>query len=562
ENISNSEIRLMPFYYMLSRQYHDDEAKRKVLSYIYKLSPGWLKGGRKKYEDYLELLSEKVMRIIDEELAAIDLNSLMLFGISYKLFQWIPGMILASEVKKRAPHIKIVVGGLGNKDSAVELMRCCPDFDYAIWGEGEYPLLELCNHISTQRPQPEKIARLVYREETKIKVSATTRSEYLDFNNYIFPDYADYMPHYPSLEKNLIFFPINSLRSCHWKKCNFCNYNHGYKYRERSPENIVKEIEYVGNKYSHKHFLFVDNDVIGTSIERFEELLDQIIELQKRSNNAFYFWCEMIPQRKLNQDIIKKMANARFGELFVGYEGITDDLLKKMNKSNDFALNIFMIKSALKNDIILRTNLIKGVPDETKEDVLESAENLHYLRFFFHNHKHNLFHIHGNFTLYKEARYYKTLSESEIQQQYNMNPFPYYLPEKMLHTPFNLFGYYKRQNDNHVEWGAFAIAENYYRENEYSYTLEKRGEIIHYEEYLNKEIVESIRFTQQIHCDVLTALNDSVKSFEELTHSLAGNGHKVTDEKLKEVLTQLKAAYLVYFNRDFSSIVSVIDFGY
>ena len=43
-------------------------------------------------------------------------------GISAKYSQWIPGIILAEEIKKVAPNIKIVVGGFGSEKEALEAL--------------------------------------------------------------------------------------------------------------------------------------------------------------------------------------------------------------------------------------------------------------------------------------------------------------------------------------------------------------------------------------------------------------------------------------------------------
>lgn len=563
EEITDVESKLMPFYGILADMYNDNDSENKILSYLHKLRPSYIIKGEDKYREYLEEIKAKVYEILISEIEKIDFSKVLLFGISYKLLQLVPGIILAKLIKERHPNVKIVIGGIGNKAIAYEVMQTCEYFDYAIWGEGEYPLLQLADQLKGNKKEYKAIPRLVYRDKKfEILHSETSRSLYLDFSNYIFPSFEEYNPFVKDIralsERGLAFHPINSIRSCHWKKCAFCNYNTGYKYRERPPENIVDEIDYMITKHGITDFQFVDNDIIGTSIERFEELLDRLIEYKENTKHNFHLWGEMIPHWGLNEAIISKMFQANFYEIFIGYEAITDTLLQKMNKSNDFAMNIFIVKAALRNNINLRTNIIKAVPDETKEDVLESMNNLHYLRFYFNIYKYKLIHDKGQFTLYKESAYYKRMDKQKIKE-YNQNPYPYYLPNDFLQPDTNLFGYYKGVPDNAAEWYAFSQVEQFYKRNKFDYDFEETQEGIAYNEYVDGEYVDGYVFNEMDYVDVLTFTNDAVRSFDELYEMLKKKYSKFKKDRLVEVLTNLKAAYLLYFNANMTRIISVVD---
>lgn len=559
EEITEIESKLMPFYAAIADIYKDKEAKNKIFAYIHKTKPSYIIEGLEKFSEYFNEIKQEVYNILNTELNKIDFNNVLVFGISYKLLQLIPGVILAGLIKEKQPEIKIVIGGIGNKEIAIEVMEICPDFDFAIWGEGEYPLLELAEQLKENKKDFKNISRLIYRENNNIQESKAARSKYLDFQNYILPEYSEYIILKEQIEKKeYIYCPINSIRSCHWKKCNFCDYNSGYKYRERTPQSIVDEIDYMINAYGIRNFMFVDNDVVGTSIERFKQLLICIIDYKKRTNNKFYLWCEMIPHKDLNEEIIKYMYQAGFLEIFIGYEAITDTLLKKMNKSNDFAMNLFMVKSTLRNNIKIRTNLIKAIPDETKEDVLESINNLHYLRFFFHIYMHKLSHHKGNFTLHKDTGYYKRLNADNIKN-YNTNPYSYYLPKKFLKQNTSLFGYYKGFTDNQNEWFAFNEAEQFYKENEFNYYFKSTKKGLVYKEYLNDKEIKSHLFNDQEYIDTLIFTNDSVCSFETLYNKISLKNKEIKKERVIEILSHLKSEYLLYYNSNMTRIVSIVD---
>src|SRR3989339_116593 len=556
EDIIDIEIKLMPFNAILAEETNDIELYNKILAYLHKSNPEIFFDLGSDYKLYIEEIKNKALEIITTELDKIDFKNILLFGISYKLYQWIPGIILAKEVKKRSPETKIVMGGFERKETATELMNLSSDLDFAIWGEGEYPLLDLCEQLKNNQESYEQIARFIYRKDNKIVDSLTNKSKYLDFDNYIFPNYDDFalLKSGIKIQKN-IHYPFHSIRSCHWKKCKFCNYSEGYKYRERTPQNIIEEIEYLSKTYEAEKFMFVDNDIIGTGIERFDEFLNLLIKSNSTRETVITLWCEMIPHSHLNEEIIKKMAIAGFTEIFVGYESISDSLLKKMNKSNDFALNILVVKSALKHGMNIKTNLIKGIPDETKEDVLESINNLHYLRFYFNAKPLSLYHIHGAFALYREAKYYKSISESEIKQ-YDSNPTSYYVPESLIKPPSILFGYLKKTIDNASEWSSFSSIENIYRERPFTYKVIKTEEKVYYSEYVNNEKKFSVEFTEPEYVEVLKITNDKVCSFEELQNTLKKKYSDISDEKIIEILQNLNTTYLLYFNEDKTRIIS------
>ena len=555
-----SLIKLLPFYSFISENINDNESKQRILSLLYRIEPQNI-NEINYFDELLSDVKKEILSVIDKELEKIDFENVLLFGITSKFYQWIPATILAKRVKQKYPATKIVIGGFGSKNEAVEILNICNYFDFAIWGEGEYPLLELCEQLSKQIKSYELIPRLAYRENDSVNVSTENKSNYLDFDNYIFPDYDEYFKNFPEKENiSYIRLPVNSIRSCLWKKCKFCNYNQGYKYRERKPESIIEEIEYMSGKYNIYKFNFVDNDIVGTSIERFDKLLDLLITSSQKAAESYDLWTQLIPHTSLNARFIKKMAIAKFSTAFIGYEAITDKLLQKMNKSNGFANNIFFVKWGLKFNVGSTVNIIRGVPDETVEDVLESTFNLHFLRFYLSVPDSKFIHNQGDFGLYKEAPYCKNLTNKEIEE-YSINIFSQYLPKYYLKEKLIFFSGVKKIFDNWKEWQNFLISELYYKNNRHSYKIMKHGSVVYYEEYCNNQLIQTISFDQPEYIDVLKETNEKVISFTELFKKISAKHSAITAEKLMDILKKLKSEYLLYYNYDLTSVISIIDIG-
>jgi radical SAM superfamily enzyme YgiQ (UPF0313 family) len=555
-----TEIRILPFLSILNDRFKNIKGNNRILSLLQKLQPSYKTDDPDFYTDFIQNKKEEIFELIQHEIAHIDFSKISLFGITAKYNQWIPGMILAEEIKKIAPEVKIIVGGFGNEEVAHEAMKICEYYDFVTWGEGEYPLLELSEQLKKKSPKFDIVPRLKYREIDEIKQSSTNNSEYLDFENYIFPDYEDFIQNYPNpMETDNINIPINSIRSCHWRKCKFCDFNKGYKLRIRTPKCIVNEIETITNKYGVTTFSFVDSDTFG-NLEHFEKLLDLIIALKYKKEEDYIFWAEIIPNVAFNARIMKKMAIAGFKNIFIGYDALSDSLLKKMNKRNSFSDNLFFVKYSVKNGISPFVNVIKHVPDETEEDVQESINNLHFLRFFYNNSIVPFSHKYVNLVLSSMTKYYSQMLIDERKKYYS-DELSYLMPDYFSNSEdrFHLFRFEKNAPSNIREWDKLIEIEDYYKTNTFSYKIQENNNILYYTEYCNDIEIENIVFGEPEYRYVLNIVEEKVGSFTELYSEMKKVFPEINEIRLKEILTNLKKSYLIYYNKEFSNIVSVIE---
>jgi radical SAM superfamily enzyme YgiQ (UPF0313 family) len=482
-------------------------------------------------------------------------------GFTSKFHQWIPAMVVSKAMKQKSPNTKIVIGGFGSKEAALEAMKMNPHFDFATWGEGEYPLLELSKQLKEGTNDFDNVARLFYRKEDEIILSTTNRSDYLDFYNYPFSNFDDYFANYPEAGKEYkIVIPINSSRACSWNKCKFCDYNSGYKFRVRSPENIIKEIEYIAQKYKVACFSFVDNDIF-INHAHFEELLDLMIESKNTHQYDYEFWAEMIPNENLTSALLKKMQTAGFSQVFIGYDGISDSLLRKMAKSNNFSNNLFFVKFALKYNIDPLVNIIIGLLNETEDDIQEGMDNLHFLRFFYSKGEDSLYHDYVTLVISRMSKYFAMLSE-EKKEEYNINDITYLLPEQFSNHKdrFNLFSWKKPKITNEDKWLALQKYEKQYIENAYRYKVELNSGVYNFKEYRNDKLIVDFDFPDG-YWEVLQLANDRVIKFEDLLVKLKQSQPKLTSEQLQTILKKLKEMHLIYYDSDFDNVISFIDVG-
>jgi radical SAM superfamily enzyme YgiQ (UPF0313 family) len=556
----DTEIRILPFLSILNDRAKNIKGNNRIISLLQQLQPSFKINNPNYYSEFLEEKKEEIYKIIQQEIKKIDFSEISLFGISAKYNQWIPGMILAEEIKKIAPEVKIIVGGFGNDNVAREAMTLCSNFDFVTWGEGEYPLLELTEQLKKETPDFNIVPRLIYREAEALQQSPINKSKYLDFENYIYPDYTDFIDNYPCPdETEKINIPINTIRSCHWKKCKFCDFNKGYKLRMRSPECIVNEIEHITNEYGLTTFSFVDSDTFG-NLEHFEKLLDAIIALRYRNEEDYVFWAEIIPNTLFTASLMEKMAIAGFKNIFIGYDALSDSLLTKINKSNSYSDNIFFVKHSLKNGISPIVNVIRHVPAETEEDVQECINNLHFLRFFYNNSIVSFSHIYVTLVLSSMTKYYALMPNDE-REKYDRDDLTALMPDHFSNkeSRFHLFRYERDSHFNLKEWDKLTEIEEYYKTNKFSYKIQTNNGVLYYTEYCNDTEIENIVFGESEYGDLLKAVENKICTFTEVHSAMQKIHPEITAERVKEILTNLKASYLIYCNTEFSNVVSVVE---
>ncbi|MBU0763773.1 MAG: radical SAM protein [Bacteroidetes bacterium] len=552
---------LFPFLSLFADEYGDTDIQNKLLISLQAYQP-YFKTKTHFYTNSLNEIGNEALRIIREELDKTELNEVKLLGISARYYQWLPGRIIAREFKNRIPDVKIVAGGFGEAASASAILKVCSEFDYAIWGEGEYPLLELVNSIEAGNNDPGSIPRLLYRDGDDIRLPGNNKSMLLDLDSDILPDHGDFIKAaaLKNISKNHIHLTINTNRGCGWSKCLFCTYHKGSSFRERKSPGVIAEINTLSEMYGVNYFYFVDNDLTGSNISRFEALLDELINYKKTHNPEMKLNGEMIPHNGMTSEIFGKMKIAGFDTVFTGIDGLSDTMLNKMRKRNSFAVNLAFVKNAIRNGITPHCGIVYDIPDETLNDIAETIENLHFMRFFYNNNAEPHFRLKKYpLKLYKQSGYYDIMDDNE-RCGYNDNNVYYHLPGEVVREElkYDVFGFWKTVPTNDIEWRKYGKIEKYYTEHHFSYKLEIEDNNTVYTEYLDDREITRIPFEDGLFSDILKHSGEIIRSLEELHELLSHNYPGLTPERLKEALGFLKSKYMVYFNVGMSEIFSVV----
>ena len=510
------------------------------------------------FHDFIENTHETLNNIINTVLHKYINQNIMLWGFSSKYYQWIPAAIIAESIKCLLPEAKIALGGMGTCWESETLLSLFKYFDFGVWGEGEYPLLKLCDYLLYNQSEFNSIPNLTINDNKNIRSNHLENSEFADLDQSGIPDYTDFFIQADGkVSPSNIYLPIESSRGCHWNRCKFCFLNDGYKYRIKENERLLIEIEQLKRRYSIDKYAFVDPDLIGSNIDRFRSLVKMLADLNKNNQWDICFEIAEINPNQIDEEIMATLYKAGLRNIQIGFEAISDSLLRKMNKKTTVTKNLFFIKHALENGLSIQgANIIVGIPDETYDDIIQSMDNLHYLRFFFDKRRFML--SFSPFALKGSSRYFNQLIENDKKLWCNNFLYDIFSIGKNLgDKKYDIFDFIAYKNKDW--WDLFQKRLSYYLENTYSYQIKFDKDVCFYEEYLNNDIKKTIKLSL-MSIDLLKLLEEKICSLTEIYKHLKAKNISLSKRILEGEIFNLKKEYLVYADTKLSEITSVISF--
>lgn len=185
-----------------------------------------------------------------------------LVGISSFTFEARVMHQVAEKVKELQPGCPVVVGGPHPTVFHQEILKD-PNIDFAVVGEGEETLARLVDRLfgnGGSGPLP----GVAYREDGQPVFPGPapyiSDLDALPFPAWDFLDFEAYL-HYPDVNHSIgkgRYMPLFTSRACPYQ-CVFCHSIFGKKFRKRSPENVVQEMEVLRSRYGVQEFQFFDD---------------------------------------------------------------------------------------------------------------------------------------------------------------------------------------------------------------------------------------------------------------------------------------------------------------
>lgn len=215
----------------------------------------------------VEILDANVGNMPPEEFReALALRRPDYVGISLLTTEYAPILYQAADIVKEIdPSIMVIAGGVHVTLHYREVIEH-PSIDYCCRGEGEHVLRELLLHFQGQGPLP--TVGLVYRDNGRVVVQEKAVVEDLaalpwpaydliDFQKYCETDARQGANRFPELPGMAMLIS----RGCPYH-CSFCQVASisGRQARVRNPADVVKEIQFVKDRYGIRSITFFDDN--------------------------------------------------------------------------------------------------------------------------------------------------------------------------------------------------------------------------------------------------------------------------------------------------------------
>ena len=271
-------------------------------------------------------------------------------------------------VKNSIPETLIFLGGPHPTVMDKELLLECRA-DLIMRHEAEYTFPEVLDYYYENKGSLEDIKGITFRKGDKI--IRTPEGGFIE-NLDELP-----VPNWNLLEGDLAkvnhrYVSIITGRGCPFK-CAFCfEAFSGNKYRFRSAENVMKEVDLLLDKGEVKYIKFMDDTFI-VDMERVERICNSLIK--RRELHDFYWFCEArvdILNKRLS--LLNKMREAGLAVLQIGVESGNQHILDLYDKKITLKEIEDVVKACVKADIFcISINVIIGGPFETEETIKNTA---------------------------------------------------------------------------------------------------------------------------------------------------------------------------------------------
>ena len=301
----------------------------------------------------------------------------------YKYIKW-----LISVLKKYHPDKKIIVGGSAGS-SIPKIMMEGNSADIVCVGEGEETVKELIGVLENNEDLS-KVKGICYKEKSGRICRTENRLSIKDLDSIPLPAWELFpMDIYlknpvgaPNRNKwidggsleNEIKLSMNlfATRGCPYQ-CIYCYHDFmGQGYRHRSPENIIREIKILYERYDITYFHFIDDEFVIKKVFVYE--FCRLVKALSKEISEKITWGCAGRANLMTEDLIAAMADA--GCVLIGY-GIESgsqrmlDLIKKRVTVEQAKNAIRLTKKYLG---WVDTSFMIGYPGENKKTIQETID--------------------------------------------------------------------------------------------------------------------------------------------------------------------------------------------
>jgi anaerobic magnesium-protoporphyrin IX monomethyl ester cyclase len=322
--------------------------------------------------------------IIDGEVEQIDNATLAgmvasarpdLFGITATTAQANEAFALARAVKALSPGTYIALGGAHAAALTEECLQECEALDAVSFGEGEVTIVEMMERLA-DRASMEGVDGVAYRDGDGIVVNPS-RALVDDLDSLPFPAW-DLIPMqkyvastwFPNKVKQ--YTNIFTSRGCPYG-CTFCGAKTTWtrKFRARSPENVVAEMEEVLARFHIPNF-FISDDLFTLNRKRVMAICELILTRELQVT-----WTCLSRVNTVDAEMLALMKRAGCYLISYGLESGSQKVLDQLDKGTTIEHGVKAVEMTKAAGIKVFGSFMIGSPGETAETV---DETIRYIR--------------------------------------------------------------------------------------------------------------------------------------------------------------------------------------
>ncbi len=327
-----------------------------------------------------------------------------IFGISSICSNFPYAIQMASWIRQIKPRARIILGGPQPSAVPKATLEKFKFIDGIVVGEGEKTLIELVN-TPWERNAITQVLGLCFRMGETV-VQNPPRPLVDDLNDLPLPDFTLLdLPAYLKVTPHAAI--IEAGRGCPFR-CNFCSTAEFWsrKYRAKSPERILREMERLYRDYGVSYFPLT-HDNFTTSPKYVREFCRYFIE-----HNTRFKWGSSARTDTLKKEDLYKMYQAGCRSLFFGVDSGSASIQKTIEKYLKMDGCRDILQEAQRLGITVVASFILGFPEETPQDIDDTIrlgiwakkQGIHEIQFhrlsplagtkLYHEHRKNL-ELHG-----------------------------------------------------------------------------------------------------------------------------------------------------------------------
>jgi len=347
-------------------------------------------------------------------------------------------MSITHELRQNFPQVKIL---LGNIHASIFAEKLLTDnvADFIVHREGEYSVLKIAQALQNNNNDYSQIPGISYRH-AGIITHTTPGLAIETLDDLPVPAWDLFPLELYGTDPRTQVIPgetevqILATRGCP-NACTFCSSHMerslGSKYRMRSPQNIVDELEFMMQHYHAKVFSFMD--LAFPLVRAHAEAV--CAEIERRGIAERIAWVTECRVKPLDIETLKAMKAAGCVRINFGIESGVDSILKSLKKNFTVDDVRQAVRFARESGIEVDGMFMIGLPNETEQDIIKTIEfslelDLRYAIF-------NIFVPYPGCELYEELNsqnkiHYSSWSDFTSYPTYGGKK-PVYVPDGITH---------------------------------------------------------------------------------------------------------------------------------